>query len=162
MRISVSGNGRVIAEVIRGKGLRSGSAWREAAKGMGDDWLRKVQALSAVQYASTTQLRRMRHPYARRHFTAGGGTARSGLPMPSQFINRQTGRLLGGWLMKVQNTANSVIVRITNSAPYFLFLHFGTKKMIPRPILSVALAMTERERRARYDQATRRIHGYGG
>jgi hypothetical protein len=162
MQVSVSGNGRVIAEIIRRKGLRSGPAWREAAKGVGDDWLRKVQSLSAVQYASTAQLRRLGHPYSRAGFRAGGRAARAGLPMPAHFINRQTGRLSGGWLLKIQNLANSVVVRITNSAPYFLYLHYGTRKMIPRPILRVALAMTERERQSRYERASRQIHGYGG
>lgn len=162
MNVTVTGNSRVVAEIIKRKALRSGPAWKEAAQGIGDDWLKKCRALSAVQYASTRDLKRMGHPYATRHFTTGGAGARNALPAPAKFINRQRGRLFTGWLLQIQQLADAIAIRITNSAPYFIYLHFGTRKMIARPILSAALALAERERQSRYERAQKRIHGYGG
>lgn len=162
MRITVTGNGRVVAEIIRGKAGRAFPAWREASRKIGDEWLTEVRKLSSVQYTSTAQLRRLGHPYAVRHFRRHGRRARGMLPAPAWWINRQTGRLLAGWRGEVKEIGRNIYIRITNLAAYFIYLHFGTRKMIRRPILGVSLRIVRRRLGDHYQAAQRRVHGLGG
>lgn len=159
MKVTITGNGRIVAEKILNKGRRSHGAWGRMADRMGSLWLEETKRLSATQYASTAQLRKMGHPYAQRHFRAQGKKARAGLPAPSYFINRQTGKLLAGWKLDKYTGWRDIYLRITNPVSYFIYLHFGTRKMIRRPILGMALRFASRRYRELYEQAEREIHG---
>jgi hypothetical protein len=183
MQVSVTGNGRVVAQIIRNKGRRAAPAWRRTADEMAREWYNNARGLSTIQWASTKELRDRDHPYAQRHFRGRGKAARAGipaaagvvkmmnraripgrqmfmgLPAPSYFINRQTGLLFGSWNYTVQHGYNSVYIRLTNSAPYFRWLHSGTHKMIRRPLLKVSLAHARRRFPEFYLNAQRQIHG---
>lgn len=162
MKTTITSNGQVIAQVIQNKGRRARGAWIEASNRFGALWLGYAKMLSGTQYASTRQLARMGHPYARRQFRSKGKGARGGLPAPDFAINRQSGRVATGWHVNVSapGAAGNIRVSLTNTAPWFRWLHTGTKKMIRRPILQVSLAMARRHCNEIYGDAQKRVHGY--
>jgi len=128
-------------------------------------WLDWIKVLSSVQYASTKQLAEMGHPYGRANFRGSarsrrGGVARAALPMPAYNINKQTGKLFSGWHLNLVQYGDQMVLRVTNDQKHFGYLASGTKFMISRPILSVALARTQGARTAAYREAQMQVHGY--
>lgn len=168
LRTAFDSNGHMTAEIIRRKANRAPEAWRRANKRMGDLWLLNVKSLSSVQYASLAQLAAMGHPYGRQHFRGPAGNKASrartaaiyALPAPPFNINVQSGKLFAGWGLKILEGNDYTRIQITNTEKYFGYLHKGTKWMIPRPILEVALARASKEFPAAYTAAQMHIHGY--
>ena len=162
---SFDSNGRMIAQIIQNKGNRAPEAWRAAAGKMGNAWLDWIKVLSSVQYASTKQLAEMGHPYGRANFRGSarsrrGSGGRAALPMPAYYINKQSGKLFSGWHVNFIERGDQMEIRVTNDQKYFGYLASGTKFMISRPILSVALARTQGARTAIYREAQMQVHGY--
>lgn len=160
----IESNGALIAQVIRGKADRAAPSWEAAGQRLAELWLNWVKLLSSVQYASTKQLAQMGHPYARRQFRGKGRSegrmqARYALPAEAYNINRQSGKLFAGWASSVQITGGQTIISITNSQDYFRWLSKGTRKMISRPIIEVALARASKSFPEVYEQTALRIHG---
>ena len=163
-------NSNAIAEIIRAKGNRAPEAWRKASSHLAELWLLNVKQLSAVQYASLRQLARMGHPYARGHFARGTGSktveqnsrlmARAALPAEAYNINKQSGKLFAGWESNVVNRGNEIAIQISNREPYFKYLNYGTRFMISRPIIQVALARASKQFPDVYTEAEMTIHGY--
>lgn len=103
----------------------------------------EVKRLSGKTYATTKELRRMGHPYARRRWTKnkkfkGVPT----LPAPSYIINRQTGRFFDAWKRKVESDQTGVTGTVWNVTSYGKYLRpGGTVKMIGRPIMPTAIKL---------------------
>jgi hypothetical protein len=83
---------------------------------------------------SLAALRRMGHPYARRHAAA---------PLDPAVINLQTGRFAASW--RLESVGGGLIggMRVVNDAPYAGYLEEGTSRMIRRPIEEKILAENE-------------------
>ena len=166
LRTKFDSNGNMVARVIQGKGDRAPAAWVRAATRFSDVWLTWVKVFSAVQFVTLPQLAAMGHPYARAHFRGAtaaqrrGGGARAAPPMPAYHISKQSGQLYGGWHARVVDRANRISVEITNDAKHFGYLSKGTKRMISRPILQVALARAHESAPGIFEDAQKEVHGY--
>jgi hypothetical protein len=91
---------------------------------------------------STEDLRRMGHPYSRRHPNP---------PADPAIINRQSGRFWRGWsVVGPVITGDRSRVTLTNSAPYADYLKTGTRRMIARPAWRLIEDRVDAYRRARY------------
>jgi hypothetical protein len=164
MQVFFKSNGPTIAQVIRRKGERAPAAWRASSERMKELWLLHAKMLSAVQFNTPQSLAEARHPYARRNFRGKGRytapNPRTALPMPAYYISRQRGGVYEGWEGSVEESNGVIAVRLTNRAPCFHWLHTGTRKMISRPLLAVALARASKQFPELYTEAQLRVHDY--
>lgn len=108
--------------------------------------------MSSRQYASTKELRKLGHPYARARFAKRLRVERKGLPAPPFIINRQTGLFTRRWVVELARMGAGWVAKTKNLAPYGKYMR-GTRKMIERPILQEA----DRRVRARYGKASQQI-----
>lgn len=97
-----------------------------------------VLADSSGEY-SLAKLRRMGHPYAKRHMTPKGRRAkRRGTPAipygDPTIINAQSGTFRGAWRVGVGMNRDQILVRAENRSRAADYLEFGTKRMIARPL----------------------------
>ena len=105
--------------------------------------LHEARTLSGTQFASTKELARRHHPYAkggtsntpevfgnrlRKGFTQGP------MPAPPFFINKQSGELFDSWRTRVGPALGNIVGTLYNIADYSRWMA-GTKYMIRRPIL---------------------------
>lgn len=89
------------------------------------DVFRTARAFSSGT-VSTPQLRRLDHPFARRHG--------SPLLAPQQ-VNRQTGRFWESWVTQGPlQVGGTLAAQVHNTAPYAGYLDTGTGRMFARPL----------------------------
>lgn len=84
---------------------------------------------------STARLRKMDHPYARRHGSPN---------LPAEIINAQSGMFRSRWQAQILSSSfGSAVGRISNDSPVAEFLVKGNDKMFARPIDQAAADKTE-------------------
>ncbi len=98
--------------------------------------------LLKTRYYTLAQLKRMGHPYARRHYVSDFAPEQlieavgfRGVDLG--IINKQTGRLVKAVRREVKVSKNESEARVlvdNNLVKYAPFVFFGTKKLIARPL----------------------------
>jgi len=126
-----------------------------------------------VRYYSLKELKKMGHPYARRHYSFEGiGSAnleRYALSLKFRkgfrnvrldIINRQSGELEDSLKSEVHFSPTGMsrarVYIDTTKVPYAPFVFWGTSKMIPRPIHLLVKAESEKDAIATF----RRVFAY--
>lgn len=101
---------------------------------------------------SPSDLRRLDHPYARRHATARRDPA---------ILNQRTGRLARSWrLVAVKTTKQGTRGSVINRAPSAKWIKSGgsgASKMVTRPIIERVRRRIRRERKSRLRSAIRSV-----
>ena len=109
------------------------------------DALRAAEQLSSGAF-STTELRRMGHPYARRNPRP---------PADPAIINVQRGDFRAGWHIRApRKVGRKIAGRLENIDPKAGFMH-GTRRMIPRPIGKAIMRLIAKKRAKRLRAAVR-------
>ncbi len=148
MSARITTNAGVLAGRLRVRSQQYVKEVREAQKENGDLLLRKCKQFTNQRFFSTSQLRRMGHPYATRDPRP---------PVRPHILNRQSGALHERWKVNVRNYPDGVTVSVVNTAPYAKYMtEDGTTKMIGRPVLEEALRRTQAQRSRNLRNARRR------
>lgn len=128
MRMTFSTN---VDRLIRKNDLRVRGFRREmekASKKAKTVVLLSAQAHSNLDDHSLALLAKMGHPYSKR---------RPNPPHDPAFLHKQSGHLYDSWEVTVEiKGAGDYTLTLRNKAEYFKYMEKGTKRMIPRPILS--------------------------
>lgn len=104
-------------------------AIRKANHNFGIEMRREAKEMSSGPY-SLYVLRKMGHPYARRHGKS---------LLPADVINVQSGSFRKSWRIRTSTSTKESKLELYNDSPHAIYIRFagtGGSKMVARPILT--------------------------